>query len=715
MATLVLNSVGNAIGGPLGGAVGALLGNQIDRRLFGADRREGPRLGDLAVQGASYGAPIPAIFGRMRVAGTIIWATELKESETVSGAKGQPEQVTFSYAANFALLLSSRATGRVGRIWADGRLLRGEAGDLKVGGSLRIMTGAEDQTADPLIASIETDPPAYRGRFCLVFEGLELAEYGNRIPLITVEMIADDAISLGQASTEMSDGLVRCESPESLDGYAFYGTNVRTPLLQLLELHGIALAQVEGRLIEAQMGVPARDIDRASLVVDDGEEQFSAQTAPAASLPAVVDLDYYDASRDYQAGRASARGVGGREAVQVDAPLVLGADRARAMAERLMRDRWIARRRATFHLPIRAQETDPVRVGSIVSVGGETGRWRVEAVEYLDGRMRLDVVQVAGIDATRSVPSDAGRSLPSPDRIASPTRLEIVELPDLDGTRQANMLVATANSSEGWRPVPVEMTVGGLHLDGSSAARESVLGISSNVLRAVTSCLIDQASELTIDLVDPSHHLVSVDDAALLSGANLAMVGDELIQFGRAEAIGGGRYRLTRLLRGRRGTEWAAYTHRQGEVFLLLDPSRTVAIELRADQIGASFTARPAGLADGDAQPVARTVAGAAFRPVAPTHLRMIERDGGIDLSWIARDRNGFAWNDHSVDRSIGEIQLFEIHVAGAQAERRFETVDSMLHISTDDVAAVGARPWRIEVRALGDVAASRPTTLIIE
>ena len=45
--------------------------------------RRGPRLGDLAVQTSSYGSAIPRIYGRMRVAGTVIWATDLKEEEAI--------------------------------------------------------------------------------------------------------------------------------------------------------------------------------------------------------------------------------------------------------------------------------------------------------------------------------------------------------------------------------------------------------------------------------------------------------------------------------------------------------------------------------------------------------------------------------------------------------------------------------------------------------
>src|SRR3546814_6313967 len=64
--------------------------------------------------------------------------------------------------------------------------------------------------------------------------------------------------------------------------------------------------------------------------------------------------------------------------------------------------------------------------------------------------------------------------------------------------------------------------------------------------------------------------LESVSEAMLLAGANRAMIGNELVQFGGAEQLGPALWRLTRLLRGRAGTEVAA-AHGTGTPFVLLD------------------------------------------------------------------------------------------------------------------------------------------------
>ena len=78
MATLILSTAGQVLFGPVGGAVGSIAGQYIDQTiLFAPKARHGPRLGDLSVQTSSYGSALPKLFGAMRVAGTVIWATDL--------------------------------------------------------------------------------------------------------------------------------------------------------------------------------------------------------------------------------------------------------------------------------------------------------------------------------------------------------------------------------------------------------------------------------------------------------------------------------------------------------------------------------------------------------------------------------------------------------------------------------------------------------------
>ncbi len=200
MATVVLQyagaALGTLIGGPLGGvlgrAAGALAGNVLDQKLFGEKQhREGPRLTDLRVMASEEGAAIPALWGRMRISGQVIWATHILEEAATStqsaSGKGGPKATTTEYAyyANFAVGLCEGEIDRVGRVWADGREI-----DISTF-TTRFYNGSETQLPDSLIEAIEGDgdAPAYRGLAYLVFDRLPLAEFGNRIPQLAFEVI----------------------------------------------------------------------------------------------------------------------------------------------------------------------------------------------------------------------------------------------------------------------------------------------------------------------------------------------------------------------------------------------------------------------------------------------------------------------------------------------------------------------------------------------
>jgi hypothetical protein len=62
----------------------------------------------------------------------------------------------------------------------------------------------------------------------------------------------------------------------------------------------------------------------------------------------------------------------------------------------------------------------------------------------------------------------------------------------------------------------------------------------------------------------------------VLDGANLLLVGHEILQFADAEQLGPSEWRLSKLLRGRRGTEWAMAAHQVGETVLVLDPTTLI-------------------------------------------------------------------------------------------------------------------------------------------
>lgn len=202
MATLLLSAAGAAVGAGFGGtvlglsgavigrAIGATLGRTIDQRILGAgsDPVDIGRIDRLRLTGAGEGAAIGQVWGRMRIAGQVIWATQFKETvRRQRSGKGAPKPKVneYSYSVSMALALCEGTILRVGRIWADGNEISPR--DL----NLRVYVGDEDQLPDPLIDAVEGtgNAPAYRGLAYVVIEDLELTPFGNRVPQFNFEVV----------------------------------------------------------------------------------------------------------------------------------------------------------------------------------------------------------------------------------------------------------------------------------------------------------------------------------------------------------------------------------------------------------------------------------------------------------------------------------------------------------------------------------------------
>lgn len=202
MATILLSAAGAAIGGAFGGtvlglsgavigrAIGATLGRAVDQRLLGVGSQavEMGKVDRLRLTSASEGEAVGKLWGRMRVSGQVIWATRFFETKKVKkSGKGAPRvtTTTYSYSVSLALAICEGEILRIGRVWADGAEID------KAALNMRVYSGSESQLPDPKIAAVEgvDVAPAYRGIAYVVFEDLALAEYGNRIPQFSFEVV----------------------------------------------------------------------------------------------------------------------------------------------------------------------------------------------------------------------------------------------------------------------------------------------------------------------------------------------------------------------------------------------------------------------------------------------------------------------------------------------------------------------------------------------
>lgn len=227
MAQLLIAGAGAAVGFAIGGPVGAQIGwaaGSVVGSVIAAPDVQGPRLADRTVQVSSYGAPISLAYGGVRLAGTVIWSTDLQESSSESSAKGGPSVTTYSYSVSCAVAIARGPVASLRRIWADAKLVydaREDADAETVAASadfaeyFTFYTGSETQLPDPTIEAVEgaDNVEAYRGVCYVVFTDLPLGPYGNRVPSFSFE------ISTEPQETATLEGLVPyVVSPWTLDG-----------------------------------------------------------------------------------------------------------------------------------------------------------------------------------------------------------------------------------------------------------------------------------------------------------------------------------------------------------------------------------------------------------------------------------------------------------------------------------------------------------------
>lgn len=719
MATLLLSSIGTLVGGPLGGSLGALIGNQLDRAIFRPGDRDGPRLKELQATSSSYGTPLSRHFGKVRTAGSIIWSSDLVETrEKTGGRKGQPGVTAYSYSASFAVALASRPIRNLGRIWADGNLLRGQEGDLKTAGTLRVYTGHGDQQPDPLIASaVGAHCPAFRGLAYCVFEDLQLADFGNRIPALTFEVIADD----GQVTLDqLVSGVVPVEVARplpNLAGYSDEGGSLAANLQSIgqvfpmtCDASGSTLAIKPADTLPATIPVlpePAADPSGDSFAASTGISR--KQKADASRAPEGV--RYYDLSRDFQPGlqRAEGRGRTGRSTV-IEFPGVLDADTARGLANKAAeRAKWSVERMA-WRLP----ELDPEhRPGTIVRLPQRQGLWRIEAWEWRESGVEIELERLPHT-AGRAQSGDPGAVLEQPDRPVTPTLLQAAGLPwDGTGSGAQRQVVALASSpSAGWTGAALHAVRGAI-LDpiATTGRQRATLGHLATALMQGEAALLGTTAHCDVELASADFVLQTATAEGLAAGQNRALIGSELIQFATASQLSDTRWRLGGLLRGRAGTERDALSgHAPGTPFALLDGS-----EIRLDPAAIEGADAIAATGIADTEPVVASIASPrrSLQPPTPIHPRCtISPDGSLSLAWTRRARAAWEWRD-LVDAPLNEgVERYLVGLGNVAAPLLvWETSEPNLEIPASALsdAPTGSRVW---VRQVGTYDGSDPLLL---
>lgn len=176
--------------------------------IAASQKFEGPRLSELNVTGADYGTVIPKMWGTRRLECTIFFAEQLKEVKKRNKTKGGKFN-EYQYFGTWAVAICDNEIQGVTKIWFDKHLIYDNTGagpefpftfsdrlqqQKRIRNNIRIYNGDSAQLPDPRMEATVNGEfgadscPAYRGLAYIMFEEIPLEKFGNRMPLVSVEV-----------------------------------------------------------------------------------------------------------------------------------------------------------------------------------------------------------------------------------------------------------------------------------------------------------------------------------------------------------------------------------------------------------------------------------------------------------------------------------------------------------------------------------------------
>lgn len=434
---------------------------------------------------------------------------------------------------------------------------------------------------------------------------------------------------------------------------------------------------------EISVTIPLEDLVRS--MDQDRQDLYQLTRTQEADLPKVLSLNYIDNLADYKQSVVEARNQTTSSDTEQSINFAIGLNNgyAQGLVDSLMAEIWTAREKLAFILPPRYWALEP---GDVINftIAGANATFRIINVtkEY---PVQYEMMRI-----------DAGAFLqfPGPDRpppinptpSQSTVLLVLFETPILTDTQNANAPWAAAYATP-WPGAAIYVSATGSNytLNAIVGARTPLGQTKSTLTRGPTD-YFDRERTLDIELSYGS--LQSLPEIDVLNGGNALALETgtniwEIIQFQDAEILSGTQWRLSKLLRGRVGSETNMVdTLDPGARVVILDAATLTQLNYTINHIGVTENIKfgPANrpIDDETYDTTTFTAVGTAYKPYAPSHLKAT-RDTVTDtltIEWKRRTRFGGEWKD-LVDVPLNEdLERYRLRIFKSSVLKRTETVD---------------------------------------
>ncbi|XGA08293.1 MAG: glycoside hydrolase TIM-barrel-like domain-containing protein [Wolbachia endosymbiont of Xenopsylla cheopis] len=412
------------------------------------------------------------------------------------------------------------------------------------------------------------------------------ADYGNwqtghwiqgKISLLGIDTVIADMLQrsgIDQFDVSMLRGF--------LHGYVIsYRQPLRSIIQVLQNTYFFDVIQQDRKLLFLHIGREADIFVTTDDIVPD--TRYSGQNLISIEriieLKSKVNVMYISRIFDYQTNVRYAKlpnNGGFNTAITVEIPLILEENQAQNIAEVMLYNFQQERNIYNFTLPIKYLWLSP---SDIIKITNDKEEHVLRITKIKTGSLSL---QIEGVSYNSSIyqfsfPAVKGEitnaNLP---KHLSDTYLKILYLPyDKD-----HIKLVVGAVEDNWRGAIIFM---------SENNGQNYKAIANTNQPSIYGFVINHLDEGQVGALDEENKVEIVLNYSTISDeANLALVGDEIIEFHNVELISKNRYRLSKLLRGKFGTEKYMKSHQKGEGFVLLNES-IINMDIKSSMMGKSL------------------------------------------------------------------------------------------------------------------------------
>jgi hypothetical protein len=358
-------------------------------------------------------------------------------------------------------------------------------------------------------------------------------------------------------------------------------------------------------------------ITEDDLVLDDVTQGANDPTqntrSDAITIPARLNLNYYDIAGGLATSLQISQRDGDPRATgsqDLSTTIILSADEAMRVV-RINHQVMVEDQKNQFNLTLTDKFIGLVPAQNVfVQNNGKVRRARITQIDMYDGKQTYQMLQ----DRQSAYGSDAQGypayiPTPPPSAVIGQTLIEALDIHIIsDRDDSLGCYIAVSGQTQSWQGALIELSIdgGANYIDSFTANSWTVMGHLVGTLGAGSPDVPDEGNSCEIYLPLQFASLNSASQAQMQSGANLCIIGNEMLQFGNAaETSTEGTWTIDYFFRGRKST--APVAHSDGERFVLLTRNSLYYIPAELSYLGRSITLRATSLNGDDTDVVTTT------------------------------------------------------------------------------------------------------------